>query len=60
MRIVKCEKIFLSQNEADTWTEFDNILTGLARETQNPNTQKLVLDIQNLMMDLWEEIEDIE
>ena len=30
MRIEKYEKIFLSENEADTWTKFGQILEGLA------------------------------
>lgn len=54
MRIVRSERIVLSQNENDTWINFDNILSGLARETQNPNTEKAVLKIQNLLNDLWE------
>ena len=54
MRIVRSEKIILSQNENDTWIDFDNILSGLARETQNPNTEKAIIKIQNLLHDLWE------
>lgn len=54
MRIVRSEKVILSQNENDTWIDFDNILSGLARETQNPNTEKAILKIQNLLNDLWE------
>ena len=54
MRIVRSEKVILSQNENDTWIDFDNILSGLARETQNPNTEKAIIKIQNLLHDLWE------
>lgn len=54
MRIVRSEKVILSQNENRTWIDFDNILSGLARETQNPNTEKAILKIQNLLNDLWE------
>ena len=54
MRIVRSERVILSQNENDTWINFDNILSGLARETQNPNTEKAILKIQNLLNDLWE------
>lgn len=54
MRIVRSERLILSQNENDTWINFDNILSGLARETQNPNTEKAILKIQNLLNDLWE------
>lgn len=57
MRIVRSEKIILSQNEQYTWINFDNILSGLARETQNPNTGKAIVKIQNLLNDLWEEME---
>lgn len=54
MRIVRSEKVILSQNENSTWIDFDNILSGLARETQNPNTEKAIVKIQNLLNDLWE------
>lgn len=60
MRIVKCEKIFLSQNEADTWRSFDQILEGLYRGCENPDTINLICDIQSLLVDLWEEVEDVE
>lgn len=60
MRIVKCEKIFLSQNESDIWTEFDKILDGLERGCENPDTKNLINKIQSYLCDLWEEIEDIE
>lgn len=54
MRIVRSERVILSQNENNTWIDFDNILSGLARETQNPNTEKAIIKIQNLLHDLWE------
>lgn len=54
MRIVRSEKVILSQNENRTWIDFDNILSGFARETQNPNTEKAIVKIQNLLNDLWE------
>lgn len=59
MRIVRSEKVILSQNEKGTWIDFDNILSGLARETQNPNTEKAIVKIQNLLNDLWE-VMDVE
>lgn len=59
MRIVRSEKVILSQNENRTWIDFDNILSGLARETQNPNTEKAILKIQNLLNDL-REVMDVE
>ena len=59
MRIVRSERVILSQNENNTWIDFDNILSGLARETQNPNTEKGILKIQNLLNDLWE-VMDVE
>lgn len=59
MRIVRNEKVILSQNENSTWIDFDNILSGLARETQNPNTEKAIVKIQNLLNDLWE-VMDVE
>lgn len=60
MRIVKCEKIYLSQNESDTWTSFDEILEGLERGSENPNTKNLICKIQSLLDDLWGEVEDVE
>ena len=59
MRIVRSEKVILSQNENDTWIDFGNILSGLVRGTQNPNTEKAILKIQNLLNDLWE-VMDVE
>ena len=47
----------MSQDELYTWTEFEGILLELARETQNPNTEKAILKIQNLLNDLWEEMD---
>lgn len=60
MRIVKEEKIYLSQNEADTWNNFNNILDGIERGSENPNTIKLINRIQCLLTDLWEIIEEVE
>lgn len=57
MRIVRSEKVILSQNEIDIWIKFNNILSGLARETQNPNTEKAISEIQDLLNELWEEID---
>ena len=50
MRIVKCEKIFLSQNESDIWTEFDKILDGLERGCENPDTKNLINKIQSVTL----------
>lgn len=60
MRIVKSEKIYLSQNESVTWTEFSQILEGLQRECECPDTIDLIDKIQSYLCDLWEEIEGIE
>ena len=60
MRIVRCEKIFLSQTEANTWTKFEQILEGIERGTENPNTSELINKIQSLLSDLGEEVEDVE
>ena len=60
MRVVKCEKIFLSQNEADTWTKFSQILEGLERESENPYVLDIISEIIVNMSDLWKEIVDIE
>lgn len=60
MRIVKCEKIFLSQNEANIWHAFDVILNGLERECENPDAVDLIQKTQACLDELWEEVEDIE
>lgn len=60
MRIVKCEKIYLSQNESDIWEKFENILEGLERGCECPDTINLINKIQSHLSDLWEEIEDID
>ena len=60
MKVVKCERIFLSQNEADTWTKFSQILEGLKRESENPYVLDIINEIIVNMSDLWEEIEDIQ
>ena len=57
MRIVRTEKIFLSQNEADTWTKFSQILEGLERESKNPDVSSLTNLVQDLLNDLWKNIE---
>lgn len=60
MRIVKCEKIYLSQNEGETWTKFSQILEGIERESENPYILDIISEIVGHMSDLWEEVEDIE
>lgn len=60
MRVIKCEKIYLSQNEADTWTKFSQILEEMERESENPDILDIIGEIINYMSDLWEEVEDIE
>jgi hypothetical protein len=54
MRIVKSERVILSQVEHDIWCEFDILLSGLARGIENPNAKKMVLRIQELLGDLYE------
>ena len=60
MRIEKYEKIFLSQNEADTWTKFEQILEGLEKGCENLDTSSLVALIRNLLHDLWEKVGEVE
>lgn len=60
MRIEKREVIFLSQKEADTWTEFSQILEGIEKESENPYILDIISEIIGHMADLWEEVEDIE
>ena len=60
MRIEKREAIYLSQEEADTWTKFSQILEGIEKESKNPYTLDIISEITGHMSDLWEEIEDID
>lgn len=60
MRIEKREMIFLSQNEADTWTKFSQILEGIERKSENPDIKDLVLETKSCLNALWDGIEDIE
>lgn len=60
MRVVKSEKIYLSQKESDIWNDFEKILSGLERECECPNIKILVNNIQSYLTDLWEEVVDIE
>lgn len=60
MRIKKKEMIFLSQNEADTWTKFTQILEGIERESENPDIKDLVLEIKSCLNALWDGIEDVD
>ena len=57
MRIVRTEKIFLSQNEADIWAKFSQILDGLERESKNPDVSSLTNLVQDLLNDLWKNVE---
>lgn len=60
MRFVRSEKIFLSMEELGVWNNFNQILDGLERGSENPDTKNLVCKIQSLLDDLWEEVEDVE
>lgn len=60
MRIVKCEKIYLSMEEQGVWNNFEHILEGLERGCENPETINLINKIQSLLDDLWREVEDVE
>ena len=60
MRIVKVEQIYLSQNEADTWTNFEQILEGLDKGCENPDTVNLVNKIQSYLDDLYEKVVEVE
>ena len=60
MRIVKCEKIFLSQNEADTWLNFERILEGLDIGCENPDTLILIHQLQHHLNELYEKVVEVE
>lgn len=60
MRIVKSEKIFLSQEESDIYTNFCILLERLKNSSEDSETVSLVENIENLLSDLWEKIEDVD
>lgn len=60
MRIEKREMIFLSQKEAETWTEFQQILEGIERNSNNQNVLYYTGEIIGHMADLWEEIDGVD
>ena len=57
MQFVQSEKIILSQKESNTYIDFVTLLSGLARGTRNPTTEREILRIQELVSDLWEKLE---
>ena len=59
MRIEKREMIFLSQKEAETWTEFQQILEEIERNSNNQNVLYYTGEIIGHMADLWEEIDGV-
>lgn len=60
MRIVKSEKIYLSQNEADIWVDFVRILDSLERQSENPQILNLTNNIKACLNNLFKKIEGIE
>lgn len=60
MRIVKCEKIFFSQKEADIWYDFEEILNELKRECECPDILDTIDIILGHMSSLWEQVEDVD
>ena len=60
MRIVKTEKIFLSQNEADILNAFGIILEGLEKGCKNPDNVNLIKRTQFCLEDLWGKVTDVE
>lgn len=56
----KKEAIFLSQEEADTWAEFKQILEEIEKESKNPYILDTIGEITEHMLDLWDEVEDID
>lgn len=60
MRIEKKETIFLSQKEANIWTEFSQILEEIKRESEDPYIIDHIDKITFYISDLSEEVEDID
>lgn len=60
MRVIKCEKIILSQDEYDIWSDFENMLEVLEQGCECSDTIDLIQKIQICLSDLWEEVEYVE
>ena len=52
MRIVKCEKIFISQEEDYIWEGFDKILEDIERGSEDLDIKNLIVKIRSYMFDL--------
>ena len=60
MRIVKSEKIFLSEKEANTLNAFDIILEEMEKKMWDPENIKLVQELYSRLHTLWVRVADIE
>lgn len=60
MKIVKNEKIFLSQSEMDTLQNCEEILDEIRHECECSSTITLIENIMSYLDDLWEDIEGVE
>lgn len=60
MKIEKREVIVLSQKEVDVWTEFSQIVEGIERESNDPDTIYHISEIIEHMSIVREEIENID
>lgn len=58
MKIEKIEKIFLSQEEVNTWTKFFQILEEIKKESGDEHILKLVGETLDNISDLWEEVDE--
>ena len=52
MKIVKYEKILLSESELDIWNQFDELLDNMLRDSNNSKTIELIQEVQNSMFEL--------
>ena len=60
MKIVKYEKISLSQSEMDTLQNCEEILDKIRHECECSSTITLIENIMSYLDDLWEDIEGVE
>ena len=52
MKIIKYEKILLTESELDIWNQFDELLDNMLRDSNDSKTIKLIQEVQDSMFEL--------
>ena len=57
MKIVKCEKIYLSRHETNIWTKFDELIKDLHQGSEDLDTLYLINQLEFFMNELQKKME---